>query len=100
MGQNYHLVHHLWPSVPWYNYERAYHATKPILDAKGSHQSLGILATTKDLFGFLYDVVLGIRFHPKSESDDRALATAAREFNSTAEEILANESSEPKVIQL
>jgi beta-carotene hydroxylase len=100
MGQNYHLVHHLWPSVPWYNYERAYHATKPILDAKGSHQSLGILATTKDLFGFLYDVVLGIRFHPKSESDDRALATAAREINSTAEEILANESSEPKVIQL
>lgn len=63
MGQNYHLVHHLWPAIPWYNYERAYYATKPLLDAKGSHQSLGILETTKDLFGFLYDVVLGIRLH-------------------------------------
>jgi beta-carotene hydroxylase len=63
MGQNYHLVHHLWPSIPWYNYQPAYFATKPLLDAKGSHQSLGILQTPKDFFGFLYDVVLGIRFH-------------------------------------
>ncbi|MBW4579759.1 MAG: fatty acid desaturase [Tildeniella nuda ZEHNDER 1965/U140] len=65
MGQNYHLVHHLWPSVPWYNYQPAYFATKPLLDAKGSHQSLGILQTPKDFFGFLYDVVLGIRFHKR-----------------------------------
>jgi len=57
------LVHHLWPSIPWYNYQPAYFATKPLLDAKGSHQSLGILQTPKDFFGFLYDVVVGIRFH-------------------------------------
>jgi beta-carotene hydroxylase len=70
MGQNYHLVHHLWPSIPWYNYERAYFATKPLLDAKGSHQSLGLLKTTRDFFGFLYDVVLGIRFHKKEHKKD------------------------------
>jgi beta-carotene hydroxylase len=66
MGQNYHLVHHLWPSIPWYNYERAYFATKPLLDAKGSHQSLGLLQTTRDFLGFLYDMILGIRFHRKT----------------------------------
>lgn len=65
MGQNYHLVHHLWPSVPWYFYERAYYATKPLLDLKGCHQSLGLLETTQDFLGFLYDVVLGIRLHHK-----------------------------------
>ena len=36
MGQNYHLVHHLWPSIPWFEYKPAYEATKPLLDAKGS----------------------------------------------------------------
>ena len=42
MGQNYHLVHHLWPSIPWFEYKPAYEATKPLLDAKGSPQRLGI----------------------------------------------------------
>ncbi|QZZ18587.1 fatty acid desaturase [Leptothermofonsia sichuanensis E412] len=69
MGQNYHLVHHLWPSIPWYNYERAYFATKPLLDAKGSHQSLGLLQTTKDFFGFVYDIILGIHFHKKETAE-------------------------------
>lgn len=85
MGQNYHLVHHLWPSIPWYNYERAYYATKPLLDSKGSHQSLGILQSSKDLFGFLYDVILGIRWHrPKLESN--ALSTMA---GTTSEEVIS-----------
>jgi beta-carotene hydroxylase len=72
MGQNYHLVHHLWPSIPWYRYKPAYEVMKPLLDAKGSPQSLGILTGAKDFFGFLYDVVLGIRFHshkPKSTEE-------------------------------
>jgi beta-carotene hydroxylase len=82
MGQNYHLVHHLWPSIPWYNYEKAYFATKPLLDEKGSHQSLGLLRTTKDFFGFLYDVILGIHFHKKepvevSKVRDQPLVTVA-----------------------
>ncbi|MEA5537227.1 beta-carotene hydroxylase [Crocosphaera sp. XPORK-15E] len=63
-GQNYHLIHHLWPSIPWYKYQPAYHATKPLLDAKGCEQSLGLLER-KNLWNFLYDVFLGIRFHHK-----------------------------------
>jgi beta-carotene hydroxylase len=63
MGQNYHLIHHLWPSIPWYNYEKAYYATKPLLDAKGSPQSIGLLK--EDFLGFVYDIFLGIRFHRK-----------------------------------
>ncbi|MGB3531918.1 MAG: beta-carotene hydroxylase [Microcoleaceae cyanobacterium] len=72
LGQNYHLIHHLWPSIPWYNYKPAYEAMKPLLDAKGSPQTLGILQG-KDFWGFLYDVFLGIRFHhpqPKTSSKD------------------------------
>jgi len=61
-GQNYHLIHHLWPSIPWYKYQAAYHAAKPILDEKNCYQSLGILQG-KSFWGFLYDVFLGIRLH-------------------------------------
>lgn len=68
MGQNYHLVHHLWPSVPWYRYKPTYEVMKPLLDSKGSPQSLGILQGGKDFFGFVYDLLVGIRFHShKSE---------------------------------
>ncbi|MEY3404127.1 MAG: hypothetical protein RLZZ86_3749, partial [Cyanobacteriota bacterium] len=35
LGQNYHLIHHLWPSIPWYNYQPAYYLMKPLLDEKG-----------------------------------------------------------------
>ncbi|NEP88964.1 MAG: beta-carotene hydroxylase [Okeania sp. SIO2C2] len=61
-GQNYHLIHHLWPSIPWYNYKPAYEVMKPLLDVKGSPQSLGLLQG-KNFWSFLYDVFLGIRFH-------------------------------------
>lgn len=68
MGQNYHLIHHLWPSIPWYKYQAAYQATKPLLAEKGCHQSLGLLQG-KDFLSFVYDIFLGIRFHKKeSES--------------------------------
>lgn len=67
MGQNYHLIHHLWPSIPWYNYQPAYYATKPLLDAKGCEQSLGLLEP-KNFWSFLYDVFIGIHFnHHKHE---------------------------------
>ena len=64
LGQNYHLVHHLWPSIPWYKYQPAYYAAKPLLDAKECEQSLGLLEG-KNFWNFLYDVFLGIRFHHK-----------------------------------
>jgi beta-carotene hydroxylase len=62
LGQNYHLIHHLWPSIPWYNYQPAYYATQPLLEEKGCHLSLGIFQG-KDFWNFLYDIFLGIRFH-------------------------------------
>ncbi|WP_017715442.1 beta-carotene hydroxylase [Kamptonema formosum] len=64
-GQNYHLIHHLWPSIPWYNYQAAYWATKPLLDAKGSPQTLGLLEK-ESFWSFVYDVFIGIRFHHNS----------------------------------
>ena len=74
MGQNYHLVHHLWPSIPWFEYKPAYEATKPLLDAKGSPQRIGIFETREDGFNFLYDVIVGIRSHKKRRSKMRPLA--------------------------
>jgi beta-carotene hydroxylase len=71
MGQNYHLVHHLWPSIPWYYYEKAYFQMQPLLDAKGSKQSIGLLK--EDFLGFVYDIFLGIRFHPKSSHSESPL---------------------------
>jgi beta-carotene hydroxylase len=64
LGQNYHLVHHLWPSIPWYKYQPAYYTIKPLLDAKGCDQSLGLLEG-KNFWSFIYDIFLGIRFHNK-----------------------------------
>tara|TARA_Y100001968_G_scaffold333058_1_gene393885 strand:+ start:1716 stop:2714 length:999 start_codon:yes stop_codon:yes gene_type:complete len=74
MGQNYHLVHHLWPSIPWFEYKPAYEATKPLLDHKGSPQRMGIFETKKDSLNFLYDVLLGIRSHKKNRSKMRPIA--------------------------
>ena len=74
MGQNYHLIHHLWPSIPWFEYKPAYEVTKPILDSKGSPQRMGIFESKKDCFNFLYDVLVGIRSHKKSRSKMRSIA--------------------------
>jgi len=55
-GQNYHLAHHLWPNVPWYNYERAYWSQRELLLAKGAPHGLGLTWPT-----FLYDALIGLR---------------------------------------
>jgi beta-carotene hydroxylase len=36
LQQNLHLMHHLWPSVPFYNYHRLYRALRPVLIEEGS----------------------------------------------------------------
>ncbi|HEX4196671.1 MAG TPA: fatty acid desaturase [Caulobacteraceae bacterium] len=36
LQQNLHLMHHLWPSVPFYNYARLYRRLRPTLVDKGS----------------------------------------------------------------
>ena len=74
MGQNYHLVHHLWPSIPWFEYKPAYEATKPLLDSKGSPQRLGIFETRSDGFNFLYDILVGVRSHKTRRSRMRRVA--------------------------
>ena len=75
LGQKYGLLHHLWPNVPWYYYETTYYQMKPLLDANGSPQTLGIFKMP-DLAGFIYDLFLGIRFHghkpkPTNSKGDR-----------------------------
>jgi fatty acid desaturase len=36
LQQNLHLMHHLWPSVPFYNYARLFRALRPVLVAERS----------------------------------------------------------------
>lgn len=36
LQQNLHLMHHLWPSVPFYNYARLFGSLRPVLVAEGS----------------------------------------------------------------
>lgn len=36
LGQNLHLVHHLWPSVPFYRYGAVFAACREVLEAKGA----------------------------------------------------------------
>ena len=35
LGQNYHLIHHLWTTIPWYRYRRAFGETRDALEARG-----------------------------------------------------------------
>jgi beta-carotene hydroxylase len=41
LGQNYHLVHHLWNSVPWYKYQRVFDETRHDLAAVGARVDWG-----------------------------------------------------------
>ncbi len=68
LGQNYHLIHHLWPSIPWYKVQPAYYAVKPLLDAKGCKQCFGILEDRQNFWSFVYDAVIGIRLHAEPEA--------------------------------
>ncbi len=37
LGQNYHLVHHLYPRIPFYDYEKVYRSIRQTLKEKGTH---------------------------------------------------------------
>ena len=41
LGQNYHLVHHLWNTVPWYRYQQVYRETYDGLAAAGARVDWG-----------------------------------------------------------
>ena len=36
LGQNYHLVHHLWPRVPFYRYGRVFYESREELESHGA----------------------------------------------------------------
>ncbi len=36
LGQGYHLIHHMIPSVPWYRYEATFKEMRPILESHGT----------------------------------------------------------------
>ncbi|MFL0774263.1 MAG: beta-carotene hydroxylase, partial [Prochlorococcus sp.] len=63
-----------WPSIPWFEYKPAYEATKPLLDAHGCPQRLGIFETRSDGFNFLYDILVGVRSHNPRRSKMRFFA--------------------------
>ncbi len=72
LGQNYHLIHHLWTCIPWYKYQSTYYLMKPLLDEKGCYQTSGLLQK-KDFLGFIYDIFVGIRFsHQKTKNQDES----------------------------
>ena len=73
MGQNYHLIHHLWPSIPWFEYKVAYEKTKPLLDVKGSPQRVGIFESKDDIFNFIYDLLIGVRSHSRRRGKIRKI---------------------------
>ncbi|HIK57416.1 MAG TPA: fatty acid desaturase [Synechococcales cyanobacterium M55_K2018_004] len=79
MGQNYHLIHHLWPSIPWYHYQTAYRVVKPLLDQKGCHQRLGLLEGHRSFWSFVYDVFLGIRFHGHTAKPEESVEVGSLE---------------------
>lgn len=35
LGQNHHLIHHLWTTIPWHRYQRVFAATRPALERRG-----------------------------------------------------------------
>jgi beta-carotene hydroxylase len=41
LGQNYHLVHHAWVTVPWFRYQEVFEAARPDLDAVGARTTRG-----------------------------------------------------------
>ena len=36
LGQNYHLIHHLWTTIPWYRYQRVFDQIEDELVERGA----------------------------------------------------------------
>ncbi len=84
LGQNYHLIHHLWPSIPWYHYQTAYYVAKPLLDKKGCKQTIGIWQG-KEFWGFLYDAIIGLHWHQAPPSAESVVSSQALDPDCTSE---------------
>ncbi len=84
LSQNYHLIHHLWPSIPWYRIQPSYFAVKHLLDERESPQTFGVFDDRKNFMGFLYDIFVGVQI----EAIEKPL---------TLEELTSSESSSEEV---
>ena len=42
LGQDHHLIHHLYPRVPFYNYRRLYRDIKVSLEDNGARIEFGL----------------------------------------------------------
>ncbi len=41
LGQNYHLIHHLWTTIPWYRYQGVFRVIRPQLEARHARIGFG-----------------------------------------------------------
>lgn len=61
LGQNYHLIHHLWTTVPWYRYQRVFGEIEDELEERGARiESVGWKGFTnrwRDLAALCRDAV-------------------------------------------
>jgi beta-carotene hydroxylase len=46
LGQNYHLIHHLWTTIPWYRYRLVFAAIQPDLEQRGARIG-GLLSSSR-----------------------------------------------------
>jgi len=55
LGQNYHLIHHLWTTIPWYRYASVFEEIRPELERRGVRigwsVTPGVVAGASDLAG-------------------------------------------------
>lgn len=65
LGQNYHLIHHLYPRLPWYKYQGLYRDIRPELEAKG--------APIEDVLGLMSPGLLGSPNASLIKAKDRAM---------------------------
>lgn len=71
LGQNYHLIHHMYPRVPWYLYQRVYRRIRPDLEANAAQSLIDAVRGLLDRFEMPYHLT------PLREEDIPALANGA-----------------------
>ena len=51
LGQNYHLVHHLWTTIPWYRYQRVFAAIRPELEQRDARIGWFVSPSRREMRG-------------------------------------------------
>lgn len=60
LGQNYHLLHHLHPTIPWFYYRKAYIKSEEILNRNSCRTSLDVFEP-QNFRQFILDILLGVK---------------------------------------